>query len=312
MRVYGWCHNGYHDLPAAEVLRRARRAGLDALIIKWGDPAFEREISAQRCPWGTERFAYAADAAGEGRRLADAVDAGASFAVANCEPNDGGGWGGEDAASAARALIDAFRSRHAAVPLYFCADLRRGRSLDAPFVLEAARGGIDGWMPMVYPGAFAQSVTAAFDAAYPGPAYLRLPCAPVLQTYGNGDPRSVAEAMGEAIRRGARGASIYLVETATGAELDAVARARATTQDAATLIDLAIAYRAGAIAILDRGTPGALARWGARWAIDETSATDAPPPPPPAARLEYLRGALAILDHGTPRELQSWGERFAR
>ena len=23
MRVYGWCHNGYHNLPATEVVRRA-------------------------------------------------------------------------------------------------------------------------------------------------------------------------------------------------------------------------------------------------------------------------------------------------
>lgn len=83
MRAYGWCHNGYHHLPAAEVARRARLARLDALIIKYGDPAFERAISAEGLAWGTERFTYAHQAALEGRRLADAVDAGAAFAVGN-------------------------------------------------------------------------------------------------------------------------------------------------------------------------------------------------------------------------------------
>lgn len=167
MRVLGWCHNGYYNLPAPEVVRRARLARLDGLIIKYGDPAFERAITAAGVAWGIERFAYASQPEREAAMLADAVDAGAAFAVANCEPNDGGGWERADAARAARTMIDAFRARHAKTPLYICADLRRGRSLDAAFVREAARGGIDGWMPMVYPRAFGQSVRAAFDAAYP-------------------------------------------------------------------------------------------------------------------------------------------------
>ncbi|MBI5288159.1 MAG: hypothetical protein HY873_04225 [Chloroflexi bacterium] len=105
MDVYAWCHNGYHNLPADEVLRRARLARVDALIVKYGDPALEREIAASGMRWGVERFAYASQAAEEGRMLADAVDAGASFAVANCEPNDGGGWGEPHAPSAIRSLI---------------------------------------------------------------------------------------------------------------------------------------------------------------------------------------------------------------
>lgn len=117
MRTFGWCHNGYHMQPAEEVLRRARRAKLDGLIVKYGDPAFERAISAGGVTWGVERFAYARDAAREGTRLADAVDVGAAFAVANCEPNDGGGWGEPGADRAVRTLIDTFRARHGSVPL---------------------------------------------------------------------------------------------------------------------------------------------------------------------------------------------------
>ena len=261
MIVHGWAHNGYHDLPAREVARRARLAGVDTVIVKYGDPAFEQELTAEGVRWATERFAYASQGAAEGRMLADAVDAGAAFAVANCEPNDGGGWDERHAASAIRALIDAFRVQHPAVPLFICADLRRGRSLDAPFVREAARGGIDGWMPMVYPKAFGQSVPAAFDAAYSGATYVGLPCAPVLQAYDDIGAAAVRAQIHEARRRGATSCSLYLLETATDDEL----RAAAASRDAVTpeaLQATALAYLRGGIAILDHGTPAELADWG--------------------------------------------------
>ncbi len=262
IRLIGWCHNGYHNLPADEVARRARLAQLDALIIKYGDPEFERAITAAGIVWGVERFAYAAQAAREGAMLADAVDAGAAFAVANCEPNDGGGWGDIGAGDALRALIHAFRARHANTPLYVAADLRPGRSLDAPFV-RAARGGIDGWMALVYPKAFGQTAAAAFDAAYPGPGYLGLPCDPVIQTYDAPGAALVIEQIAEAKRRGCASISIYVVETATDDELRAVATAKATAgADAASLREAAAAYVRGAIAILDHGTPAELRAWG--------------------------------------------------
>ena len=263
MRLLGWCHNGYHNAEPGEVVRRAQLAGLDALIIKYGDPAFERAITAAGISWGVERFAYAAQAELEGAMLADAVDVGAAFAVANCEPNDDGGWGDPGAETAIRSLIDAFRVRHPGVPLCIAADLRRGRSLDAPFVREAARGGIDGWMAMVYPKAFGQSPREAFDAAYAGPYYLGLPCAPVIQTYDAPGPLLVLEQIAEAKGRGAASLSIYVVETASDDELRAVATARASVaSDAAALRETAAAYLRGAIAILDHGTPAELRAWG--------------------------------------------------
>jgi hypothetical protein len=263
METYGWCHNGYHDLAAAEVVRRARVARLDGLIIKYGDPAFEREITAAGMRWGVERFAYAGQAAAEAAMLADAVDAGAAFAVANCEPNDGGGWGDAGAADAIRTLVDGFRARHGETPLWICADLRRGRSLGAPFAREAARGGVTGWMPMVYPQAFGQTVAAAFDAGYPGATYLGLPACPVLQTY-DVDAASVREQVAEARRRGARSLSIYVVETAGDDLLREVADAKdaAPPVTADVLRDIAAAYQRGAIAILDHGTAAELASWG--------------------------------------------------
>jgi|CXWL01.1.fsa_nt_gi hypothetical protein len=265
MKLFGWCHNGYHNLPAADVIRRARLAHLDGLIIKYGDPAFEHAIAAAGIAWGVERFAYASQPEREADMLADGVDAGAAFAVANCEPNDGGGWGDAGAARAVRALIDAFRARHAQTPLWICADLRRGRSLDAPFVREAARGGIAGWMPMVYPGAFQQTVSAAFDAAYPGASYLGLPCAPVIQTYGDVGPDAVLAQVEEARRRGATSVSAYVVETASDGELQALGSAAGAMEapDPVALQAAALAYLRGAVAILDHGTPSELRAWAA-------------------------------------------------
>ncbi|HXK34584.1 MAG TPA: hypothetical protein VNM91_11305, partial [Dehalococcoidia bacterium] len=241
----------------------------DALIIKYGDPGFERAISAAGTAWGVERFAYATQAVREANMLADAVDAGARFAVANCEPNDGGGWGDAGADRAIRSLIDAFRRRHASIPLYICADLRRGRSRDSAFAREAARGGADGWMPMVYPKAFGQTVPRAFDAAFPGASYLGLPCMPVIQVYDAIGPALVREQIAEARARGATALSVYVVEAATDEELRAVAAAKDTAgtdaPDAATLNAVALAYLRGAIRILHEGTPTELRAWADRF-----------------------------------------------
>ena len=107
-------------------------------------------------------------------------------------------------------------------------------------------------------------VAAAFDAAYPGPRYLGLPCAPVIQTYDDAGPALVLEQIAEARRRGAASVSIYVVETATDDELRAVAAANAAPAVAIrpSLREVAAAYVRGAIAILDHGTPAELAAWG--------------------------------------------------
>ncbi|MBI2723858.1 MAG: hypothetical protein HYX50_02240 [Chloroflexi bacterium] len=265
-----WCHNGYYNAPADDVARRARLAAVDTVIVKYGDPSFERAIAATGLRWASERFAYAADAAAEGGRLADAVDAGATFAVANCEPNDGGGWdAGEAAAVAMRALVATFRTRYPSVPLWVAADLRPGRGLGAPFVRAAAEAGVSGWMAMVYPGAFRQPVPAAFDSAYPGPAYLGLPCLPLVQAFDGIGPDSVAAQVVEARRRGAPALSLYVLEAATDAELQAFAQAKGPPVD---LRDVRIAYLAGALAILDRGTAAELREWGALFAGSEPQA----------------------------------------
>lgn len=169
---------------------------------------------------------------------------------------------------------------------------------------------------MVYPKAFGQTVKQAFQAAYPGPAYLGLPCAPVIQTYDDVGPALVQAQIAEAARRGAEALSIYVVETASDEELEVVSWAKGRPpSDAELLVRLAVAYRAGALAILDHGTPAELAQWGALWSqrpFPAGALRDQPLPADLARRLDYLRGALRILDRGTPGELREWGALFAR
>jgi hypothetical protein len=118
-------------------------------------------------------------------------------------------------------------------------------------------------MALVYPKAFGQSAHDAFDAAYPGPRYLGLPCGPVIQVYDDAGPALVREQVAEAKLRGAASLSIYVVETASDDELRAVASAKVPiVPDAATLREVAAAYQRGAIAILDHGTPAELRAWG--------------------------------------------------
>jgi hypothetical protein len=124
-------------------------------------------------------------------------------------------------------------------------------------VREASRGGLDGWMALVYPKAFGQSAHDAFDAAYPGPRYLGLPCGPVIQVYDDAGPALVREQVAEAKLRGAASLSIYVVETASDDELRAVASAKAPI-----VLEVAAGYQRGAIAILDHGTPAELRAWG--------------------------------------------------
>lgn len=93
----------------------------------------------------------------------------------------------------------------------------------------------------------------------------------MIQAYGGIGAAMVREQIEEARRRGAASLSIYVVETATDAELAAVAAARDDRPvDAAVLRDIAHAYLRGAIAILDHGTPAELREWGALFARERS------------------------------------------
>jgi hypothetical protein len=85
----------------------------------------------------------------------------------------------------------------------------------------------------------------------------------VIQTYGRIGASAVLGQIAEAKRRGATALSIYAVETATDAELEAIASAKTgAPADAAALREVALAYLRGGLAILDHGTAAELRAWG--------------------------------------------------
>jgi len=206
--VGGW-HNQYGSASLAKTVARAIELPLSYVILKYGYPQYEQAYRAAGVRWAVERFVYADQPEAEGTMLANAVDAGAAFAVINAE--GGGGWEDADATVVWR-MIGTFRARHPHTELYASIDTRGGRpSLPAMRCLIDVCTGI---MPMVYPWDFEQSVASAFAASLDHFDPRGKPVIPTIQTYPNDNgPRpgfiGVKAQIAEVHRRGLLGYNIY-------------------------------------------------------------------------------------------------------
>lgn len=219
MKAAGWWTwwNQYGSVPLGECVERARRtAGVIVKANYW--PQMEL-FRAAGIPVAVERYVYPTQPLQEAAMLAEGIRRGALFAVINAEVE----W--EQAGSAGGAamtqLIEAFRRAYPHVELYASVDTRGGRML-APYQ-QVLKQHVAGWMPMIYPKAFGQSVERAFAAALDGSAkdFGGKPVLPTFQTYdGIGSP-FVHGQMAEVRRRELLGGQAYTVGHATGAEWDA-------------------------------------------------------------------------------------------
>ena len=235
-----WNGNGPIDHDLFAVVHRAQQAQLDYVVVKYGHPDVEQAFAAGGIRWGTERFVYANDAAGEAAMLANAVDAGAAFAVINAE--GGGGFDdSQDAGHAMDELIAMFKGRHPDTPLYASIDTRGGR-LGSPYQ-QVAIARCDGLMPMIYPLAFYEHRPAGYVHSAVGdslsPIYAAgpiIPIHPTLQAYPN---ESSGESMGgndvlEEIRQAAgytvRSLSFYTIGHATDDEWQQIVNLRRLMQ----------------------------------------------------------------------------------
>ena len=221
--------DGSLDTDVAAEVARAQAARLNYLVIKYGNPLVEQAFSAGGIMWGTERFVYANDPAGEATMLANAVDAGARFAVINAE--SGGGFGPDQASGdAMTALIDAFRARHADTPLYACIDTRGPRTSD-PYE-QVMRARCDGWMPMCYSLQFYPTRPAGYvhsgigDALAPTTPGLGIAIHPVLQAYGGIGANDLLQEVREAAPYGLGSISFYTIGHATDDEWQQVVNLR--------------------------------------------------------------------------------------
>jgi hypothetical protein len=208
--------NQYGTVPLDTCARRAREARLRGVIVKWGYREARDTFVRAGIPWATERYVCPDQPEAEARRLAEDFGAGARFAVVNAEVE----WeplGPEPM----RHLVAEFRRLQPAAELYACVDTRGGRhALPYQRVLAEHVGGI---MPMVYPGAFGQSVRDAFAAALDGVAFAKA-VLPAIQTYGNVGAAMVRAQIEEVRRRGLAGYQAYTIAHATDDEWSELVR----------------------------------------------------------------------------------------
>jgi hypothetical protein len=181
------------------------------VIVKWGYTSAREAFARAGIAWATERYVYPDQPEIEARRLADDIAAGARFAVVNAEVE----WEALDA-SPMRRLVAEFRRLQPRAELYACVDTRGNRT-SLPYQRVLAEH-VAGFMPMVYPGAFGQSVRDAFASALDGRRFDGKPVLPAIQTYGGVGPSMVREQIEEVRRRGLRGYQAYTIAPASDAE----------------------------------------------------------------------------------------------
>jgi hypothetical protein len=208
--------NQYGSASIDACVRRALDARLDGVIVKWGFPDAQSAFANAGVAWATERYVYPAQPEVEAQRLAKDISRGARFAVINAEIE----WEALGPQPMQR-LIAEFRRLHPAAELYACVDTRGGR-MSLPYQRALAEH-ITGWMPMVYPAAFAQTPAAAFAAALDGRDFAGKPVMPAIQTYGGIGATAVAAQAAEVRRRNLPGYQAYTIAHATDDEWRVIA-----------------------------------------------------------------------------------------
>ncbi len=211
--------NQYGSVPIDACVRRALEARLAGVIVKWGYADARSAFAQAGIPWATERYVYPNQPQLEAQRLAQDIARGARFAVVNAEIE----WEPLGPEPMER-LVAEFRSLQPTAELYACVDTRGVRtSLPYQRVLAAH---IAGWLPMVYPAAFEQSVRDAFAAALDGRALREspLPVLPAIQTYGGIGTQLVADQLAEVHRRGLPGYQAYTIAHASDDEWTVIVR----------------------------------------------------------------------------------------
>ena len=203
--------NQYGAVPLEICVRRAKAARLRGVIVKRGYTTARDAFVRSDVPWATEAYVYPDQPEMEARRLAQDVAAGARFAVINAEVE----WERLGPAPMQR-LIEEFRRLQPETELYASVDTR-GNRMALPYQRVLAAH-VAGWLPMVYPKAFGQSVRAAFSASLDGKDFAGKPVLPTIQTYGQIGAESVAEQIAELRSRGLPGYQAYTIAHATDAE----------------------------------------------------------------------------------------------
>lgn len=230
MKRFAWW-NHYGSLGPASVTARALAARLDCVIIKAGFSNVRNTLIDYGIPWATEIYAYPSRIDEQVALVKHDISAHATSVVINAEVE----WEETDA-PAMTELIRKLRGAGAAT-LYACTDTRGDRMAKPYQRVMAAL--CDGWMPMIYPGAFQQTTARAFAASLDermgtapnGINFRGKPVIPAIQTYGGIGAASVTLQIAECERRRLAGFGAYTIGHATAAEWDAVAASAPVVED---------------------------------------------------------------------------------
>ena len=225
---WAWWNN-YGSVPLATCVRRAQEARLRGVIVKQGFDAARDAFARAGVVWATERYVYPDQPEAEARLLAAEIDRGAAFAVIDAEAE----WEPLGPEPMQRLLAE-FRRLQPRTELYACVDTRGGRNA-LPYQ-RILTDHVAGWMPMVYPQAFGQSVPNAFAAAFDGVSFNK-PVLPAVQTYGGIGTTMVAQQIDEVRRRGLDGYQAYTIAHATDDEWAVIVRNAGAEEDNMPAID---------------------------------------------------------------------------
>jgi hypothetical protein len=256
--------NQYGSVPIATCVRRAQEALLRGVIVKQGYPAARDAFAQAGIDWAVERYVYPDEPEAEARLLAGEIARGARFAVIDAEAE----WEPLGPEPMQR-LVAEFRRLQPNAELYGCVDTRGGRTM-LPYQQRVLAEHVAGWLPMVYPKAFNQSVGAAFAAALDSATFSQ-PVFPAIQTYNQIGPAMVAEQIAEVRRRGLAGYQAYTIAHASDEEWAVIVR---DVEDEMGAIDelrrlqavAGLFLQAGACALRGEPLPDAL-RAQLRWLL---------------------------------------------
>jgi hypothetical protein len=210
---YGAWWNEYGDVPLSKCVERSRQLGPQGfVIVKWGYwNEFDAFVRAGTRV-GVERYVYPHEARAEADHLAEGIQRGAEFAVINAEAE----WENAAGGTAIAALVTRLQKQCPGVEMYASVDTR-GNRFDMAFQRELATC-VTGWMPEIYPEAFQQSVSAAFNASLAAKDFQGKAVLPTIQTYAGVGPQMVADQIAETKHRSFMGCQAYTIAHATDDE----------------------------------------------------------------------------------------------
>ncbi len=208
-----------NNMTTDSLIDRAKEAKLDGVIVKAGYWGIMDQFQRAGIRVGVDVYAKPGSNLMAADMLVQGIRNGAKFAIVNAEHE----WERPDSGEQMRQLCSRFRNQVTLeqAELYASVDTR-GRRMLMPYQQVLSRY-ITGWMPMIYPKAFEQSVVVAFSACLDNKDFAGKPILPTIQAYDNIGAVAVGSQIFQAIfQRGLPGYSVYTIGHATDDEWQAV------------------------------------------------------------------------------------------